>query len=117
LACKPANKTLNNILSERGYQELNTFDAMFDENSLDGHVGTNYFLKRFDKYAIKIGTNGFLDDDPEFVEDIGWIIYYFNGDREWGTTKSFIVRWNKEGFLNTIENQARLGTEEKMKRI
>lgn len=90
---------------------------MFDENAFDGHVGMCYFFKKFDNYAIKISTNDFLDEIPEFVEDIGWTIYYFNGHREWGVTKSFIVRYNKEGFLDSIENQARLGAEAKLKEI
>ena len=114
---KKVSKTLNDILFERGYKALNTFGAMFDENAFDGHVGMCYFLKNFDDYAIKISTNDFLDENPELVTDIGWTIYYFNGHREWGVTKSFAVRYNKEGFLNAIESHAKIAAETKLKEI
>ena len=111
LVCKPANKTLNDILIERGYKKLDTFWAMFDENAFDGHVGMHYFIKKFDNYAIKISTSDFSDDET------GWIIYYFNGHREWGVTKSSIVRYDKEAFLNTIESHAKIAAEAKLKEI
>ena len=114
---RKVSKILNDILIERGYEELNPFYAMFDENAFDGHVGMCYFFKKFDNYAIKISTNGFLDENPEFIEDIGWTIYYFNGHREWGVTKSSIVRYDKEAFLNTIESHAKIVAEVKLEEI
>ena len=107
---KKVSKTLNDILFERGYKTLNTFGAMFDENAFDGHVGMHYFLKKFDNYAIKIST-GFFDDET------GWIIYYFNGHREWGVANPHVVRYDKEAFLNTIESHAKIAAEAKQEEI
>ncbi len=108
---KKVSKTLNDILIERGYEELNPFYAMFDENAFDGHVGMHYFLKKFDNYAIKISTSDFSDDET------GWIIYYFNGHREWGVANPHVVRYDKEAFLNTIEGHAKIAAEAKLKEI
>ena len=105
------SKTLNDILIERGYEELNPFYAMFDENSFDGHVGMHYFLKNFDDYAIKISTSDFFDDET------GWVIHYFNGHREWGVANPHVVNYGKEAFLNSIESHAMIAVEEKKKSI
>ena len=108
---KKVSKTLNDILIERGYKALNTFGAMFDENALDGHVSMYHFLKKFDTYAIKISTSDFFDDET------GWIIYYFNGHREWGVANPHVVNYDKEAFLNSIESHAKIAAEAKLKEI
>lgn len=108
---KKVSKTLNDILFERGYKALNTFGAMFDENAFDGHAGMHYFFKKFDNYAIKISTSDFFDDET------GWIIYYFNGHREWGVANPHAVRWDKEAFLIAIESHAKFVAEAKLKEI